>query len=211
MSQRIDLNDLPHLGSLFRRFSNGVHLNRADEPALWAELDTQQDAYQSLFGALGYELRLDGRGFAWFHTDDNSSPISIQSRQLALLVMVIFDVQADAGQALARFGDWRIDRKLLTSAVDTHHELLNAEQLDVDALEELLSRAANLGFVRRQQGWWELLPAVCRYLDHLEALAEQTDTRLDDEPFDANIPDHQADDSDNDGNNHDDATPETSS
>jgi hypothetical protein len=158
---------------LFRHFNTGKHLNRLSDAVLWAELEQEQEAYTTFFQALGYELRVDGRGFAWFHTDDKSATQSPQSRQLALLFMVIFDTQADAGKALNRFSDWPIDRALLTTASEHHQELLQAEGLDVDGLLALLERAGTFGFARSEAGHWQLLPAVCRYLDHFEALAEQ--------------------------------------
>ncbi len=165
------LGQLTHLAALFKDFSAGKHINRLADSALWVELEREEDAYRRLFAALGFDLRLDGRGFAWFHSDDVGSNISKTSRQLALLLMVIFDTQADAGKPLLRFGDWVIDRALLTTAHEQHQELLFAENLDVDGLLALLDTAARLGFARQSGGHWQLLPAVCRYLDHFEALA----------------------------------------
>lgn len=173
MTHNVDLARLPHLAELFKLFNNGKHLNRISDAALWLALEQENAAYTAVFQALGYELRTDGRGFAWFYTDDISTTMSHQSRQLALLFMVIFDVQADAGKALSRFSDWVIDRALLTTAVEHHLELLTAESLDVDGLWALLEKAESFGFARREAGHWQLLPAVCRYLDHFEALADQ--------------------------------------
>lgn len=171
----IDLDRLPQLAELFRLFSNGKHLNRLADPALWAELEREQASYQALFAALGYELRFDGRGFAWFHTEEASSTVNKATRQLALLFMVIFDTQADAGKPLLRFGDWVIDRALLARVHEQHQELLTAEGLDVEGLWVLLETAARFGFARQESGHWQLLPAVCRYLDHIEALAAETE------------------------------------
>lgn len=172
----IDLDRLPQLAELFRLFSNGRHLNRLADPALWAELEREQQSYQALFSALGYELRFDGRGFAWFHTEEASSTVNKTTRQLALLFMVLFDTQADLGKPLLRFGDWVIDRALLTRVQEQHQEVLTAEGLDVEGLWGLLETAARFGFARQEGGHWQLLPAVCRYLDHIEALAAETES-----------------------------------
>ncbi|MAG65284.1 MAG: hypothetical protein CMK74_05350 [Pseudomonadales bacterium] len=174
MTDIIDLELLPQLAELFKWFNTGKHLNRISEPALWAELERQQPTYTQLFHSLGYQLCTDGRGFAWFHSDEPSPTINTHSRQLALLCMVLFDTQADAGKALNRFTEWRIDRPLLESAFEQHQELLTAEDLDVDKLQNLLEKATLFGFARSQPGYWELLPAVFRYLDHFQALAEHT-------------------------------------
>lgn len=167
------LERMPGLARLFRDLSQGRHLNRMADPVLWAELEREEVAYKTLFAALGYELRMDGRGFAWFHNDEASSHVNNQSRQLALLFMGIFDTQADAGRALIRFTDWVVDRALLEAVFEQHQELLLAEGLDVDGLQGLLETAGRLGFAHQVDGRWELLPAVCRYLDHFEAVAQR--------------------------------------
>lgn len=172
MSNNIDLQHLPRLAELFQLFNSGKHLNRVSDAALWLELEQQQTAYLALFQALGYDLRIDGRGFAWFHSEQMSATISNQSRQLALLLMVIFDTQADSGKPLHLFSDWRVDHDLLAAAFKRHQELLTAEDLTVNDLVELLGKAENFGLAWRQAGHWQLLPAVTRYLDHFEALSQ---------------------------------------
>lgn len=165
------LEQVPSLAELFRLFLSGKHLNRVGEPALWAELEEQEANYVDLFAALGYELRLDTRGFAWFHSADANSNIGKISRQLALLFMVIFEVQANSGKALQRFTDWLIDGEWLIEAYKQQQEILDAEGLNPDALVDLLGRACSLGFAVPEPAGWRLLPAVCRYLDHFEGLA----------------------------------------
>lgn len=171
MSPPLLLSSMPSLAELFRLFLSGKHLNRISEPALWAELEKQEETYRRLFAALGYDLRLDARGFAWFHAPDANSVVGKTSRQLALLFMVIFEAQANVGESLLRFGDWLIDRKWLAEVHEQQQEVLNAEGLNLDVLVELITRACTLGFALAEPTGWRLLPAVCRYLDHFEALA----------------------------------------
>lgn len=180
MSSPLDLATMPSLADLFRLFLSGKHLNRLAEPALWAELEKQEDSYRRLFAALGYELRLDVRGFAWFHTTDASSGIGKTSRQLALLFMVIFEAQANAGKPLLRFNDWLIDREWLDEVHEQQQDVLNAEGLSPDGLLDLINRACSLGFAMAEPNGWRLLPAVCRYLDHFEALAATAQGESDD-------------------------------
>lgn len=170
------LGRLPHLGELFELFNAGKHLNRVAEPALWAELEKEQEQYQTLFASLGFDLRVDGRGFAWFHFDNASSNISRTTRQLALLFMLLFELKADEGLHLARFSDWRIDRGLLAMLMERGHDLLQAEE----SLASLLDRACTHGFAESVASGWRLLPAVWRYLDHFEALASQQAGDVDD-------------------------------
>lgn len=174
------LGRLPHLSQLFELFNAGKQLNRIAEPALWAELENEQDQYQTLFASLGFELRVDGRGFAWFHFDNASSNVSRTTRQLALLFMLLFELKADEGTHLERFTDWRIDRGLLAMLVERGHDLLQAEGLDEESLAGLLDRACTHGFAESVVGGWRLLPAVWRYLDHFEALASQQAGDVDD-------------------------------
>lgn len=168
----IHLDRLPSLDELFRWFNSGRHLNRQAEPALWVELENNLEAYQALFSALGYELRIDERGFAWFHAEEAGSNTSKTTRQLALLFMMIFDTQADAGKALLRFDEWRLDTAFLEQLTEQHQSLLEAEGLDQQGLRSLLDAAVRFGFAQYETGHWWLLPAVCRYLDHFEALAD---------------------------------------
>lgn len=185
-SEMLDLSRLPQLAVLFSELNNGKHITRVAQPELWAELEREAQTYTMLFQSLGYELRIDGRGIAWFHTEEANSNISQTSRQLALLFMAIFDTQADAGLALLRFGDWHINRALMQSVFEQHKDLLVDENLDVDGLLALVERASRYGFARPQPDGWQLLPAVCRYLDHYEALEAEYRSQ-DDEFMDEDI------------------------
>lgn len=171
----IELQRMPSLGELFAHFNAGRHLNRMSQHSLWAELEREQEQYEALFAALGYTLKIDGRGFAWFHFEDSSSNVSKTTRQLALLLMLIFEFKADAGVHLARFGDWQIDHDFLAMLIEKNQMLLKAENLaDVDILSLVMRAAANYGFATQEGGKWRLLPAVFRYLDRFEELARQT-------------------------------------
>ena len=168
----IDLNQLPRLKELFALLNGGRHVNRIADPALWAELEREAPQYERIFGALGYELRIDGRGYAWFQTAEASATVSKATRQLALLFMLIFEQQADAGQHLARFGEWRIDRLLLAALWKKNAILLEAEGFaDAEPLQQLLDTAVRYGFADTTTSGWRLLPAVLRYLDRFEELA----------------------------------------
>ncbi|WP_426176663.1 condensin complex protein MksE [Massilia sp. TWR1-2-2] len=172
----IALDKLTRLKDLFAMLNAGRHVNRLAEPVLWAELEREAAQYERVFGALGYELRIDGRGYAWFQTGEASGTVSKATRQLALLFMLIFEQQADAGQHLGRFVEWRIDRPLLTALLDKNRALLDAEGLaELDALQQLLDTAVRYGFADAANGAWRLLPAVFRYLDRFEELAGNAD------------------------------------
>jgi hypothetical protein len=169
----LNIGNLNHIADLFRCFNSGKHLNRVADPALWAELESGIDTYRGLFGSLGYELKFDERGFAWFHSEDPSNNLTKRSRSLALLFMVIFDYQADEGKPLIRFGDWRLDRELLSKIFNQYNELLMAADIgNLESFIDVLSGAAcTYGFAIQEGTSWRLLPAVCRYLDHFEEIA----------------------------------------
>ena len=175
----IQLHKLSKLSELFQFFNSGKHLNRLSEPELWAALEQEQSQYEAIFSSLGYRLRLDGRGFAWFHSEESNNNVSKTTRQLALVLMVLFDYQADNQKSLARFGDWLIDKTLLQAIFDKHRELLLAESLEIDAMAQVYDTAVRYGFAQFQDGSWRLLPAAARYLDHFEELAQQQVSEFD--------------------------------
>lgn len=170
----LDLQRLPFLRELFEHLNAGKHLNRLSQQRLWAELEREQAQYEALFAALGYTLRIDGRGFAWFHSDEGTSNVTKTTRQLALLFMLIFEFKADMGVHLARFTEWPIDQGFLIALIEKNTMLLKAEHLaEVDQLAQLMRTAANYGFAIADGAGWRLLPAVFRYLDRFEELAHR--------------------------------------
>ena len=172
MTTPLYLHKLPLLSEVFGFFNSGKHMNRMMDHRLWAELDRERDAYELLFKSLGYTLRIDDRGFAWFHFDDASSNVSKTTRQLALLFMLLFEFQADMGLHLGRFTDWLIDDALLDAILEKNRLLLEAESLaDRDLLQQLLRAAGNYGFASAEGNTWRILPSVFRYLDRFEELA----------------------------------------
>lgn len=175
------LHKLPHLDQIFSFLNSGRHMNRLADTRLWVELERERDAYEMLFWALGFVLRIDERGFAWFYFDEASSNVSKTTRQLALLFMLVFEFQADAGLNLGRFTDWLIDDKLLAALIEKNRLLLEAEGLaDQELIEQLLRSAGNYGFVLPEGNRWRLLSAVFRYLDRFEELAKVADSESDD-------------------------------
>jgi len=173
----VDLQRLPFLRELFEHLNAGKHLNRLAQQRLWAELEREQVQYEALFAALGYTLRIDGRGFAWFHSDECTSNVTKTTRQLALLFMLIFEFKADMGVHLARFTEWPIDQGFLLALIEKNAMLLKAEHLaEVEQLTQLMRTAANYGFAIADGAGWRLLPAVFRYLDRFEELAHRDTT-----------------------------------
>ena len=174
------LEALSQLRGLFEALNSGRHLNRYHDTALWADLEEHRGAYVSLFEALGYQLRVDERGFAWFHTGEASSTVSKGSRKLALFFMLLFEYQADQGRHLGKFHAWILDTALLDTLWERNQALLGAEEIaNPEALRDVVSTGIRYGFMASERtGGWRLLPAVYRYLDHFEELAEQLRGRM---------------------------------
>ncbi len=169
----IDLSTLSSLDELFKQFNSGTHLNRLKDTELWVELENNQEAYQSIYTALGYTLVLDGRGFAYFKTDQGTSNTGKLTRRLALLLMLLFEFQADRGINLFQFQQWRIDDELITNIWQNYKTILEAEELnDVSAIKDTFDSAIRIGFIENDSGVYALLPAVHRYLDLFEELAQ---------------------------------------
>jgi hypothetical protein len=169
----INLTHLPLLQPLFKLLSSGAHLNRLQDTELWVELENQQSHYQALFAALGFVLVLDGRGFAYFKTDQANTYTGKLTRRLALLLMLLFEYQADQGLHLFQFQQWRLDTPLLEKLWQQYHAILEAEDMNSpQTLKEILDSAARVGFLVFEDGAYRLLTAVHRYLDLFEELAQ---------------------------------------
>lgn len=169
----LDLTQLVQLQPLFKYLSAGSHLNRYQNPELWLALEQQHDAYQSLFAALGFSLVLDGRGFAYFKTEQASAYKGKLTRRLALVLMLLFEYQADQGVQLFQFQQWRVDLVLLEKLRQHYQGILAAEDMgSTDTLLEVLDSAARIGFLGQDEGVYYLLPAVHRYLDLFLELAD---------------------------------------
>ncbi len=169
----IDLKQLSQLQALFKVLSSGAHINRLQDTELYLDLEKHYATYESLFSALGFSLVLDGRGFAYFKTELASAYTGKLTRRLALLLMLMFEYQADQGLHLFQFQQWRIDGPLLEKLCQHYLAMLEAEEMaTVQALKETLDRAARVGFTLLDDGSYWLLPAVHRYLDLFEELAQ---------------------------------------
>ena len=172
MNAPINLQKLPTLKEMFAFLHGGKHINRLTDHQLWTALEKERDAYGALFKALGSNLKVDERGFAWFQIDESTSNVSKATRQLALLFMLIFEFKSDTGVQLARFTEWIINAELLNTLIDKNKQLLVAEGLaELELLEQLLRTAAHFGFTVVEGSHWKLLPAVFRYLDRFEEIA----------------------------------------
>ncbi|WP_024298114.1 condensin complex protein MksE [Methylomicrobium lacus] len=189
----IKLSELGRLQDLFKKLSAGSHINHQQDNELWADLENQRDAYQALFAALGYELTVDSRGFAYFNTDQASSYTGKLTRRLALLLMLLFEYQADQGAHLFQFQQWRLDGALLEKLWQTYRALLEAEEIGTAlALKEICDSATRVGFLLAEDGAYRLLPAVHRYLDLFEELAkaerhEEAPTDTEDDALEDNL------------------------
>lgn len=169
----IDLKTLSHLQTLFKKLSSGSHLNHLEEPALWVDLETHLQQYETLFSALGFTLIFDLRGFAYFKNDSASSYTSKITRRLALFFLLLFEYQADNGLHLFQFQQWRIDNVLIEKLCQNYHAIFEAEEIaTVSNLKEILDSATRIGFAFFENGTFRLLPAVHRYLDLFEELAQ---------------------------------------
>ncbi|MBF6650094.1 hypothetical protein [Methylobacter sp. BlB1] len=176
----LDLKQLAQLQTLFKALSSGIHINRLQDTELWMDLEKHYAGYESLFSALGFALVMDGRGFAYFKTEQASSYTGKLSRRLALFLMLLFEYQADQGLHLFQFQQWRVDGPLLEALSQHYHALLEAEEMaSAQALSEILDRAARVGFTLFEDGSYWLLPAVHRYLDLFEELAQADKPDLD--------------------------------
>jgi hypothetical protein len=143
----IDLKQLPQLQPLFKLLSSGAHLNRLQDSELWVELENHQSQYETLFTALGFSLVLDGRGYAYFKTDQASTYTGKLTRRLALLLMLLFEYQADQGLHLFQFQQWQLDTTLINKLHIQYHAILEAEEItSPQTIKEIWDSAARIGY-----------------------------------------------------------------
>jgi hypothetical protein len=171
----IHLDTLSALSELFGLLNSGKHLNRLQDHPLWSELEREEPQYKALFAALGFNLQVDQRGFAWLHEKNTSSELNKTSRKLALFFMLIFQYQADTGKHLKGFTEWAIDRAMLTAIFDKNRSLLETSEISgSDFLDKWPNSACKYGFAVAEHRGWRLLPSVWRYLDLFKELAEDS-------------------------------------
>ena len=174
----VNLESMGYLSTVFELLSTGRHINRVISPVLWADIENNREDYQRTFTAMGYPLSIDNRGFAWCETGDESltnartTPNKTTVR-LGIVLMAVFNYQADRGKNLARFEDWRIDAQLLEAVEDHCSPLFTTHELDDGRAEAVLRQTAvKYGFAYESNGGFYLLSAVFRYLEHIEAVSE---------------------------------------
>lgn len=179
----VDLRHLSSLTPLYRKMRAGTHIGRLNEPDLWANLEANHEDYARLFSALGYQLGMDPRGFAWLDEEREAvadeSRLTKKVRGLALLISALLDFQANAGRSLPSFMSWEIDDQLLSQVLDTQREALAmSEMSSVDEMRSQLGTAVTWGMALNVEGHWRLLPAVARIIDKFPEAAAQIEASV---------------------------------
>ena len=162
----MNLEQLPQLDVLFKQLNSGAHLNRHLNNELWVNLEKNSEQYIALFKALGFELIVDARGFAYFKTEQSNSNTNKLTQRLALIMLVLFEYQANADIDLYQFEKWRIDAELLNALWQESNALLTAEEINnLSELTDVFDSGCRVGFMTKENSHYHLLAAVHRYLD----------------------------------------------
>lgn len=192
---RITKDALAHLKyaqPLFEALSEGQHIEGSQNSELWGALSGEHyEEYEALFAHLGQRLVRNARGFAYFDVEDTDAK---GTRPLALLFLLVFQKQADAGQDLYRFDSWVLDGKFLQDLREKNQELLRSEGLESDERwKNTLNRAVHLGFLAREGTLHRPLAPTWRFLDlFLELDQERRDKGEEEEPEDVVVPEDDA-------------------
>jgi hypothetical protein len=164
----IDLNQLPQTKELFKQLNSGTHINHYhdDKNILWLALEKYTEQYGALFKALGFELIVDNRGFAYFKTEKSTSNTNKLTHRLALIMLLLFEYQADMGNDLYQFEKLHIDNTLIELLWQKHRALLEAEEINnITELTDIFNSGCRVGFIKYVNNNYLLLAAVHRYLD----------------------------------------------
>lgn len=173
----IDLTELSLLAPIFRELLKGFHISRR-EPELYAQLSNLQDAYRTLFKALGFELICDTRGFYYFVPEQMGAQVNKTAQRLALFTFIMVEHLADQGRdPLSVLDGGSLGRDELPALLEKYRDLfLQAEVQTQDELEEkILRRLTQLGFASEDNGIYRFLPPMHRFLDVCLAVQQDRD------------------------------------
>ena len=173
----IDLTELSLLAPIFRELLKGFHISRRG-PELYAQLSNLQDAYRTLFKALGFELVCDTRGFYYFVPEQMGAQVNKTAQRLALFTFIMVEHLADQGRdPLSVLDGGSLGRDELPALLEKYRDLfLQAEVQTQDELEEkILRRLTQLGFASEDNGIYRFLPPMHRFLDVCLAVQQDRD------------------------------------
>ena len=173
----IDLTELSLLAPIFRELLKGFHISRR-EPELYAQLSNLQDAYRTLFKALGFELVCDTRGFYYFVPEQMGAQVNKTAQRLALFTFIMVEHLADQGRdPLSVLDGGSLGRDELPALLEKYRDLfLQAEVQTQDELEEkILRRLTQLGFASEDNGIYRFMPPMHRFLDVCLAVQQDRD------------------------------------
>ncbi len=163
----VDIAELSLLAPIFRELFKGYHISPRDHE-LYAQLNNLQDSYRSLFKALGFELVCDHRGFYYFVPEQMGAQVNKTAQRLALFTFIVVEHLADQNRdPLAVLDGGSLGRDELPPLFDKYRELfVQAEVLSLEDLDDkILRRLVQLGFAREDNGVYQFLPPMHRFLD----------------------------------------------
>jgi len=139
---------LPLLDEIFNELRRGRHICAADGKVYWALRDNL-DAFQDLFGRLGFRLQAHQRDFFYFRGQDS---LSQQASRMAVFVFILIESLSDQGETVV---DTLMTRTF--SIVDLPHfkstryraYLKEAGISEEDDLLNLLRQLERFGFIQR--------------------------------------------------------------
>lgn len=173
----LDLTSLQHLQEIHRRLASGYHISEQDLQ-LWQSLTSEQEAFDALFTALGYQLVADVRGFFYFAGSDNTPYMGKTARRFALAVYALVEWFADSGRdPLAALLEETLDRSHCSELLKRHKGLFEALEIVTpqELEEQVLKRMVRFGFAREVSGGVRLQPPVQRFVDAVLELGQASD------------------------------------
>jgi hypothetical protein len=162
----IDLQALPRLRSIFDHLRSGRHLC-VDDGALYLELRDKHEAYDRLFGGLGFELVEHARGFYYFRTD---ADLGKEAAQMVVFFFVLVEAWGDAGRDLEEVAfapaGHRIDTLPHFTRSSWKQCMTEAGVADEAALGDVVRRLERYGFARRtDNGHFRFCTPAWRFFD----------------------------------------------
>lgn len=169
------LDELPRLAEIFDQLRRGRHICRDDGDIYWL-LQNHRQAYEGLFGALGFRLEAHPREFFFFRGEGS---LSKQAIKMALFFFILVEWRADLGDFVERAlldGEFEA-RDLPHLQVDRYRAAMrDVEVATPDDLLDVIRSMEGFGFAHRLDGdRFRLRTPALRFVDLCHEILRRDD------------------------------------
>jgi hypothetical protein len=152
----LDLDELPHGEAIFDRLRRGVHVDEESDYKYFSALEEHFEAFQALFGYLGFDLERHDRHFFYFRNTSSSRQVGKRAQRMSVFFFVFVDALGSRGEdvveTLFRPEGHRIEQLPHFERAQHRECLANVDLRDHDDLRRLVRTMARYNFAERLDG-----------------------------------------------------------